>query len=332
MNIISEIKEDLKNFNSTSNTKKTIVLPESYDDRILEAASIIASESLVNIMLLGSEPEIRSKAEQKGLSLTNVQIVDPDVDVYKEEYVRRFFELRKHKGISEDFARKQLDDISTFAVMIVESGRADGMVAGATWPTSQTIRPALQLIKTKSELPIASSYFIMETMSEDYFFADCAFVKNPDFEELAYITLETANSAKNFGIEPKVALLSFSTKGSGGDDESIKKIRKATKLVKKKNPSLVIEGEVQLDTAIVPEVNKLKCPDCVVKGDANILIFPDLNSGNIGYKLVQRFANAKAIGPIIQGLRKPVNDLSRGCSVNDIVDVVYITASGAVEK
>lgn len=333
MNLINQVKEELKKhiINKNLNRPK-IILPESQDDRILEAASILSEEELIEIIILGSEPKIKQRAKEKNLKLEKIKIVDPEFDVYKQEYVKTYYELRKHKGINLEEASKKVSDYSTFSVMMVHTGRADGMVAGATWPTANTIRPALEIIKTKPDMPIASSYFIMETMTKKYLFADCAFIKNPDFEELAYIALETAKSAELLNLKPKIALLSFSTKGSGGDDESIKKIRKATKLFKSKRPDIMIEGEIQLDTAIVPEVNKLKCPECEVKGDANTLIFPDLNSGNIGYKLVQRFANVKATGPIIQGLKKPVNDLSRGCSVEDIINVTYITALEAIKQ
>ena len=327
MDFIESVREQLK----TKSAKK-IILPESNDERILRAAAKISEEKIVNIILLGSKPKIKEKAQELKINLDSVEIIDPEFDVFKEEYVNQYYQLRKHKGISHEEAKKALEDPSVFATMTVHVGRVDGMVAGATWPTANTLRPALQIIKTKKELPIASSFFIMGIEGKIFFFADCAFVKNPDFEELAYIALETANSAKKFSVEPRIALLSFSTRGSGGEDESIKKIHKATKLVRNKKPELLIEGEIQLDTAIIPEVSKLKCPDCVVKGDANILIFPDLNSGNIGYKLVQRFAKAKAIGPIVQGLKKPVNDLSRGCNVEDIVNVVLITALEADEK
>lgn len=310
---------------------KTIVLPESDDLRILQATEIILRDNLAKVILLGSRPKIEKRAKELNLDISSVEVVDPNHDLFMEEYVEMYYVLRKHKHITIEDARNALKDLTTFGVMMVYSGRADGLVAGATQPTAKTLRPALQVIKTKPHVPLASSFFFMETAQGNvYFFSDCAFVINPDVHELAYIALETAISAQNFGFKPVVAMLSFSTKGSAKDPLADKVVN-ATQLVKKLRPDLRVDGELQLDAAIVPEISKKKCPDSVVKGNANILIFPDLNSGNIGYKLVQRFAKAKAIGPIVQGLAKPVNDLSRGCSVDDIVDVVTITVIEAQE-
>lgn len=304
---------------------KNIVLPESGDDRILRATEILLREKLAKIILLGSRSKIEKQASELNIDIADVEVVDPEHDVHMDEYVEMYYILRKHKNITIEDARKALQDFTTFGVMMVYSGRADGLVAGATQPTAETLRPALQIIRTKPHVPLASSFFFMETaQGQVYFFSDCAFVINPDVHELAYIALETATSAQNFGVDPKVAMLSFSTKGSAKDPLA-DKVVSATELVKRLRPDLHIDGELQLDAAIVPDVAEKKCPDSMIQGNANILIFPDLNAGNIGYKLVQRFAKAKAIGPIVQGLAKPVNDLSRGCSVDDIVEVVSIT-------
>lgn len=311
---------------------KTIILPESNDDRILRAVDILLKNKLAKIILLGSKQLIQSRANNLGLDLSSVNIVDPEFDVFTQDYVNTYFNLRKHKGISLEDAKVALKDLTTFGVMMLNAGRADGLVAGATQATANTLRPALQIIRTKPGVKLASSYFVMETKEDKiYFFADCAFVKNPTYEELAYIALETANSAQSFNVVPKVAMLSFSTNGSGGYGPLVTKVKKATALAKSMRPDLIIDGELQLDAAIVSKVASLKAPNSSIGGEANILVFPDLNSGNIGYKLVQRFANAKAIGPIVQGLNKPVNDLSRGCSVDDIVDVVVLTSVEATK-
>ena len=304
---------------------KTIVLPESEDERILRATEILIKDNLAKVILLGSRPKIEKQAKKLKIDISGVEVVDPEHDDHMEEYIEMYYILRKHKKITIEQARDDLNDKTTFGVMMVYSGRADGLVAGATQPTAKTLRPALRVIKTKPHVPLASSFFFMETADGHlYFFSDCAFVINPDVHELAYIALETALSAQSFGVDPMVAMLSFSTKGSARDPLADKVVH-ATELVKKLRPDLHIDGELQLDAAIVPGVSKKKCPGSIIKGKANILIFPDLDAGNIGYKLVQRFAKAKAIGPIVQGLAKPVNDLSRGCSVDDIVEVVTIT-------
>lgn len=326
MSFISSLKDRVRG------TNQIIVLPESDDDRILQAADIISKEGFAKIILLGSKPVIDSSASRLGLDLSGVDIVDPNVDSFLDEYVAMYAKLRKHKGVTLDDARKALKDKTTFGVMMVHTSRADGLVAGASQTTADTLRPALQILKTRPGVPLASSFFVMETVDEKlYFFADCAFVKNPDYGELAYIALETASSVQSFDIVPKVAMLSFSTKGSGGHDAYVEKVVQATALARRLRPDLHIDGEMQLDAAIVPEVARKKCPNCEFLGQANVLVFPDLNSGNIGYKLVQRFAHATAIGPLVQGLNKPVNDLSRGCSVDDVVDVVVLTVVEALK-
>jgi phosphate acetyltransferase len=232
--------------------------------------------------------------------------------------------MRKEKGLSLEDAKEMIKQVSYFGTMMVHLGDADGLVSGASHSTADTLRPALQIIKTQEGHSIASSYFIMVVENKVYFFSDCGFVVDPDANQLSEIAISTAQSAKQYGIEPKVAMLSFSTHGSG-KGESVDKVIEATKLAREKMPDLEIDGDIQLDAAVVPEIGKKKCPNSSIKGNANVLIFPDLNSGNIGYKLVERMAHAMAIGPIVQGLNKPVNDLSRGCSVKDIVEVCAIT-------
>ena len=316
--------EDLKNQARTS--KKTIVLPEGGDERVLRAACIIQKENIADIILLGPIEKIRSKAKSLDLDLSGVVLIDPKDNDYLPEFADTFYDLRKHKGVTPHQSHEFVRRSCYFAAMLVNQGIAHGYVAGAIHATPDTLLPALQIIKTPSKKHIASSYFVMVSPGGHvYFFADCAFVKNPTAEELSLIAIDTADSAKSFGYDPRIAMLSFSTKGSA-KDPLIDKVVRATSLVKQKRHDLVIDGEMQLDAALCPEVAKKKCPISPIQGDANVLIFPDLDAGNIGYKLVQRFAHATAIGPIVQGLNKPVNDLSRGCSVEDIVDVVAITA------
>lgn len=304
---------------------KRIVFPEGTDDRILKAADILLREGLCKVIILGDIDKIKWRAGELELDLSKAKIVNPKQDSKEEEYAHVYHQLRKHKGVTLDSARKLIEHPSLFGVMMVYMGAADGLVSGATHTTAETLRPALQVIRTKDHTPTASSFFFMIQDDRVYFFADCAFVKNPTEKELASIAISTADSAKQFGFTPKVAMLSFSTHGSA-QDPVIDKVRHATELVKQQRPDIIIDGELQLDAAIVSEVAAKKCPDSPLKGNANVLIFPDLDSGNIGYKLVQRFAHLRAVGPIVQGLKKPVNDLSRGCSVDDIVDVAVITS------
>jgi phosphate acetyltransferase len=313
---------------------KRIVYPESGDERILKAADIVLREGIAQVILIGNPEEINKKGVDLGVDLSKALIINhtaPDNVPKLEEYAKKLLELRKKKGLKLAEARTLVLDPTYYATMMVYTGEADGLVSGATHTTADTLRPALQIIKTKEGITYASSFFLMITPDKTFFFADCAFIEEPTKEQLVAITEQTVESAKKFGFEPKVAMLAFSTKGSG-KGSVVEKIRKATELLKKKMPDLIIDGEMQLDAAIVPEVAKLKCPNSPIQGDANILIFPDLNSGNIGYKLVERFGNTRAIGPIVQGLKKPVNDLSRGCSVEDIVTVTEITVVEAQEN
>jgi len=304
--------------------KKTIILPESMDARVVEAAKRIVNEGIANIILIG-------KTEFNGITT-----IDPEDCSHTEEFIKQLYEMRKDKGMtleeSEDLIK---NNYMYFACMLLYNGYADGIVSGAFHSTSETLRPALQIIKSTSD--IVSSFFLMEvpncTYGENgtFVFSDCGLIQKPNTLELASIAIE---SSKSFGLltnaEPKVAMLSYSTKGSAEDEDFIR-IHNAIDIVKKQNSSLIIDGEMQVDAAIIPEVSNIKCADSPVGGYANTLIFPDLNSGNIAYKLTERLARAKSYGPITQGLTKPVNDLSRGCSVEDIVGVVAITALQAIK-
>jgi phosphate acetyltransferase len=312
--------------------KKKIALPEGSEPRTLKAAEKIKSENLADVILLGNPEKIYKSAKDAGANIDGIKIVEPKSSDKFDEYVNIFYELRKNKGITLEKAKEILLDEIYFATMMVKTGEAYGMVSGAVHSTGDLLRPALQIIKTAPGISIVSSCFVMETQAKEFgedgvlVFADCAINPNPNAEELASIAIATAHTAKSLcGFEPRIAMLSFSTKGSG-KHEFVDKVVEATRLAKEKAPDLLIDGELQLDAAIMPKVASLKAPDSKVAGRANVLIFPDLQSGNIGYKLVQRIANANAIGPVSQGFAKPINDLSRGCSVDDIVNVVAITA------
>lgn len=309
---------------------KHIVLPEGSEPRTVEAAAIIAREGYAKVTLVGNEEEIRKVAG--GKSLEGVNIIDPETSEYFENYSEMFYELRKSKGITLGQAQQTIKDSIYFATMMVKAGDADGLVSGAIHSTGDTVRPALQIIKTAPGIKTVSGSFLMEVPNCEYgengifAFGDCAICINPTAEELAEIAISTAATAKALlGIEPKVAMLSFSTKGSA-KHELVDKVSAATEIVKQKAPELQVDGELQADAALVVSVGQLKSPGSTVAGNANVLIFPDIQAGNIGYKLVQRLAKAEAIGPICQGFAKPVNDLSRGCSVSDIVGLVALTA------
>ncbi|HHW66786.1 MAG: pta [Defluviitaleaceae bacterium] len=309
--------------------KKTIVLPESLERRTLEAAQIILQEELANIILVGNEAAILEKAE--GLNISGANIVDPEHYDRMNDFVDTLVELRKSKGLTREQAEKLLKDPLYFGVMMVKKGIADGMVAGAVNSTANVLRPSLQILKTAPNTKLVSSFFVMVVPDCDFgsngifVFSDAGLVPNPNAEELAAIAISSAKSFKALvGEEPVVGMLSFSTKGSANHPD-VDKVIEATKIAKKLAPDLKVDGELQLDAAIVPSVGASKAPGSEVAGKANVLIFPDLDAGNIGYKLTQRLAKAEAYGPITQGIAKPVNDLSRGCSAEDIVGVVAIT-------
>ena len=307
--------------------KKHIVLPEGTDDRILLAAARLTVLDIVEITLLGSKSSIEDKIKELGISmnLDNVHIVNPVSSPNFEAYVRTFYELRKHKNINMSMAHDIMQDVSFFGTMMVYKGDADGMVSGAVNTTQHTIRPALQFIKTKPGVSVVSSVFFMCLDDRVSVFGDCAINPNPTAEQLAEIAISSADSSAAFGIEPKVAMLSYSS-GSSGQGADVDKVRKATEIVKELRPDIKIEGPIQYDAAVDSKVGKKKLPDSKVAGEASVLIFPDLNTGNNTYKAVQRETGAIAIGPMLQGLNKPVNDLSRGCTVDDIFNTVIITA------
>ena len=325
MNFIERIKERARE------NKKTIVLPESMDRRVLEAAQTIIKEDIANIILIGREEEISNLS--RGLDLTNVTIINPYTSDLTEELVSYLYELRKEKGMTLEEAERLLkEDYMYYACMLVKTKRADGVVSGACHSTSNTLRPALQIIKTKPGVKLVSAFFLMVVPNCNYgengtfIFADSGLEQNPDSEKLAAIA---ASSAESFKLlvekEPIVAMLSHSTMGSAKHSD-VDKVIEATRIAKEQYPEYKIDGELQLDAAIVPEIGKSKAPNSEVAGCANVLVFPDLDAGNIGYKLVQRLAKAEAYGPVCQGIASPVNDLSRGCSSSDIVGVVAITA------
>jgi len=312
---------------------KTIVLPESWDTRMLQAADKVLKEGLANILLLGKPDKIRSDARDAGLDITAAQILDHTEDGDFEAYVAKYCEIRKRKGVSEEAARKMISDPLFFGAMLVKHGRADGMVAGAVNSTANVLRSALHCIGTEEGIRTLSSCFIIIIPDCDYgsdgafIFADCGVVPNPDAAQLADIAIASAKSCRFLlGEEPVVAMLAFSTKGSA-KDPSLDKIIEATRILKEERKvAFPVDGELQLDTAVVASIAERKAPDSPVGGKANVLIFPDLNAGNIGYKMAQRLAKGEAYGPLIQGAAKPVNDLSRGCSAEDIVQTVAITA------
>ena len=318
--IINKAKENIK----------TIVLPESEDERVLKAARIITDEKIANIILVGQKDTINKKASILNIDISGLQIIDPLEFEDYEEYVNYLYEIRKEKGLTKEQAKKLVQDPVYLGMLLVKRGVADGLVSGAVHSTADTLRPALQIIKTSRDAKIVSSFFLMEMVHSKYqtgyIFSDCGLVPNPDEEQLAQIAIQANESYKLLvGDSPKVAMLSYSTMGSAVSDMT-KKVVNATNIVKKLNKDIVVDGEIQLDAAIDENVAALKAPNSVLKGQANVLIFPDLNAGNIGYKLVERFGGANAYGPITQGLAKPVNDLSRGCKTEDIVGAVAITA------
>ncbi|WP_111671898.1 phosphate acetyltransferase [Algoriphagus litoralis] len=313
--------------------KKHIVLPEGDDDRILMAADQLIKQGVVDLTILGNKESIQLAVHRLNLTLdlNAIQIDAPVSSLRFEEYAQTLFELRKSKGLTIEMARDLMLDVSYFGTMMVYKGHADGMVSGAVHTTQHTIRPALQFVKTKPGVSTVSSVFFMCLPNRVSVFGDCAVVPNPSSEQLADIAISSAESAKMLGIEPKIAMLSYSS-GSSGEGEDVEKVRKATELVKSRRPDLKVEGPIQYDAAVDPEVGRKKIPNSEVAGQASVLIFPDLNTGNNTYKAVQRETGAIAIGPMLQGLNKPVNDLSRGCTVVDVFNTVVITAIQAQEN
>ena len=324
--------EDIKN--RAKKEIKTIILPESEDKRVLEAASKVTSQGFANIILLGDQNKIEADCKKYNIDIRGVKIVNPLTSDKKEEYITKLYELRKAKGMTIEQAEKLLKEPIYFGMMMLkdENKVADGLVSGAIHSTADTLRPALQILKTAPNTKLVSAFFVMCVPDCEYgekgtfIFGDSGLNQNPTADELSEIAI---SSSKSFEIlvqkEPKVAMLSYSTKGSA-KSELTEKVIEATNLVKEKEPKLLVDGELQVDSAIVPEIAKSKAPDSPLGGNANVLIFPNLDAGNIGYKLVQRLAKAEAYGPLCQGIAKPVNDLSRGCSTDDIVGVVAITA------
>ncbi len=306
---------------------KNIVLPEGDDDRILKAASRLIKQEIVNLTILGDPAVIAASVKRLGLDLdlSIVRVIDPVKSEYYDDYVQTLYELRKAKNVTLEMARDLMTDVSYFGTMMVYKGHADGMVSGAVHTTQHTIRPALQFVKTKPGISVVSSVFFMCLPDRVSVFGDCAVNPNPTAEQLAEIAISSAESSIRFGIEPRIAMLSYSS-GTSGEGADVDKVRKATEIVKQKRPDLKVEGPIQYDAAVDPVVGKQKMPDSEVAGQASVLIFPDLNTGNNTYKAVQRETGALAIGPMLQGLNKPVNDLSRGCTVDDIFNTVIITA------
>ncbi|MFD1469042.1 phosphate acetyltransferase [Hymenobacter caeli] len=307
--------------------RRHIVLPEGNDDRVLRAAALLLQQDIVDLTILGNPADVAAAAKRLGISLPagHLTIVDPVESAYYADYVETFYELRKDKGVNHDMARDLLRDVSYFGSMMVYRGQADGMVSGAVHTTQHTIRPALQFIKTKPGVSVVSSVFFMCLPDRVAVFGDCAVNPNPTAEQLAEIAISSADSSLAFGIEPRVAMLSYSS-GTSGAGADVEKVRQATALVRQLRPELKVEGPIQYDAAVDPLVGRQKLPDSEVAGQASVFIFPDLNTGNNTYKAVQRETGALAIGPVLQGLNKPVNDLSRGCTVDDVFNTVVITA------
>lgn len=323
--MVTPVMFEYELFERARANRKHIVLPEAEDERILRATEILLKRNVVDITLLGNEDQILKHAKSLQLNLNGVNIIDPNDNDLVHEYAAEYFKLRKHKGITKEQAYQLMFDVSYLGTMMVHKGHADGMVSGAAHTTQHTIRPAFEFIKTKPGVSIVSSSFLMCFDDRVLVYGDCAVNPNPNSEELADIAISSAETALNFGIEPRIAMLSYST-GESGKGADVEKVRKATQIARERRPDLKIEGPIQYDAAIEPSVAKQKMPNSDVAGRATVFIFPDLNTGNNTYKAVQRAANAVAIGPVLQGLNKPVNDLSRGCLVKDIVNTVVITA------
>ncbi|MGM9985887.1 MAG: phosphate acetyltransferase [Bacillaceae bacterium] len=307
-----------------------IVFPEGNDERILGAAYRLQKEGYIHPVLVGKEESLQQVANEIGISIEGLEIHDPTSYEDMDMLVKAFVERRKGK-VSEEQARKILLDENYFGTMLVYLGKADGLVSGAAHSTADTVRPALQIIKTKQGVTKTSGVFIMVRDDEKYVFGDCAINISPNSQDLAEIAIESAKTAEIFGIDPRVAMLSFSTKGSASSPET-EKVEEATTIAKQLAPNLVLDGEFQFDAAFVPSVAKKKAPNSVIQGDANVFVFPSLEAGNIGYKIAQRLGNFEAIGPILQGLNMPVNDLSRGCNEEDVYKLALITAAQTLHQ
>lgn len=316
-----------------------IVLPEGTEPRTLQAANIILKEKAANIILLGKKEIIVKIAEEQALThIAQAQIIDPDDFDNIDHYANLLFEIRKNKGVTEQQAKELAKNPLYLACLLIKNGDADGELAGAENTTGDVLRPAFQIVKTKPQIKVVSGAFLMFTQKKEFgkdgllIFADCAVNPNPNAEELAQIAISSAETAQAIaGVTPQVAMLSFSTKGSA-NHELVDKAKQATEIAKKMNPTLNIDGELQADAAIIPTVAQKKAPNSSIAGKANVLVFPDLQAGNIAYKLVERLSDTLAIGPILQGMAAPINDLSRGCSVEDIVRMITITANQAINK
>ena len=332
MSFINDIKQRAKQ------DIKTIILPESNDLRVIKATEQVLKEGYSDIILIGNKEEIKKLAQENNIDISKAKIVDPLKSDKFSEYAEKFYELRKAKGMTLDKAKEIMKDNVYFGMMMVKQGDGDGLVSGACHSTADTLRPALQILKTKPGTKLVSAFFFMVVPNCEYgengafVFGDCGLNEYPDSEALSEIAISSSKSFKQLvGKEPKVAMLSYSSYGSAHSPLT-DKVVEATKLLKEKMPDLIADGELQLDAAIIPEIAASKAPGSPLKGEANTLIFPDLDAGNIGYKLVQRFAKAEAYGPLCQGIARPVNDLSRGCSAEDIAGVVAITAVQAQEQ
>ncbi|UUY79669.2 phosphate acetyltransferase [Staphylococcus saprophyticus] len=311
-----------------------IVLPEGQDERVLEAATQLQGTDYVSPILLGNESNIKALASDKGLEISDLEIIDPETSELKQELVTAFVERRKGKA-TEEQAQEMLKDVNYFGTMLVYTGKAEGLVSGAAHSTGDTVRPALQIIKTKPGVSKTSGIFFMIKDDKQYIFGDCAINPTLEAQDLAEIAVESAKSAKSFGMSPRVAMLSFSTKGSAKSDD-VEKVATAVNLAQEKIEAdhledVVVDGEFQFDAAIVPEVAKKKAPDAKIQGDANVFVFPSLEAGNIGYKIAQRLGGFDAVDPVLQGLNSPVNDLSRGCSKEDVYNLSIITAAQSLQ-
>lgn len=334
MSFIEEIKERARK------DIKTIVLPEAEDLRTLEATKMVLEEKYAKVILIGNKERVFKKAKENNINLYGVEVIEPESAEKYDEYVNLLYNLRKHKGMTEEQAKELVKDPTYFGMLMLkdENSQADGLVSGAVHSTSDTLRPALQILKTAPGTKLVSAFFVMVVPDCEYgengtfIFGDSGLNENPDEDELSEIAISSSKSFRRLvGKEPKVAMLSYSTHGSA-KSELTEKVILATNLVKEKVPDLIVDGELQLDAAIIPEVAKFKAPESPVKGEANVLIFPNLDAGNIGYKLVQRLGKAEAYGPLCQGIARPVNDLSRGCSSKDIAGVIAITAVQAQDE